>query len=232
MILESLEERRMLSVSVVENYPGFYQIDGDESADNIDVSVSQNNQSFTIDNVTYTDCYFISVFGNGGADTISLVSTDGSGNIGAGIDAGEGNDTITLNFDGAVYAGSGDDTLNLSDSFRGEAYGGNGDDHIVISGACINAEIQGEDGNDYIDSSANDYPVVVHGGAGNDTLIGSAYDDVLYGDEGTNSMDGGAGNDQIYSIYGSGDAIEGGSGFDILYANYSESSVSGIERTA
>jgi len=231
MKIESLEIRRLFTVTVTENYYGFYQVDGDSSNDTINISVSQNDQTFTLNGVTYADAYYISVFGNGGDDAISLISQDPPGNIGAGIDGGDGNDTITLNFDGAVYAGAGDDTVYLRDSFRGEVYGQEGNDHIVVSGASVYAQIEGNDGNDFIDCSNNDYSVTIHGGAGDDTLIGSTHDDELYGDEGANSIDGNGGNDTFYCQYSSQDTVMGGSGFDVLHSGGNEASVNGIEQT-
>jgi hypothetical protein len=231
MKIESLEIRRLLTVTVTENYYGFYQIDGDSSKDTIEVSVSQSDQSFTLNGTTYSDAYYISVFGNGGNDVISLISQDTPGNIGAGIDGGDGNDTITLNFDGSIYAGAGNDTVELRDSFRGEVYGGDGNDQMLVSGTSVYAQIEGNDGNDYIDCSNNDYSVTIHGGAGNDTLIGSEHDDEIYGDEGSNSVDGRGGNDTFYCQFSSNDTVVGGSGFDVLRTGGGEASVSGVEQT-
>jgi len=229
MDLQNLERRRFFSVTVTEGYPGFYEIDGDNSHNNIAVSVSQTDNTFTPYGVTYPDAWFISVHTGSGDDTISLTSVDGDGGVGAGIDSGGGNDTISLNFDGAVYAGNGDDVLYLADSFRGEAYGESGNDQMYISGACVDAEIQGGSGDDLIDCSANEYSVVVHGGTGNDTIIGSEYDDQIYGDAGTDSLVGGGGNDSFYSRDGSNDYIDGGSGTDVVYANGTESSIVNVE---
>lgn len=199
MLLESLESRRLFSVTVTEGYPGFYEICGDEHPNVIDVSVSMNDETFTLDGVTYTGVAYILVHGYGGDDTISVISTDGPGYITGVISAGDGNDTITLNFDGGVWAGAGDDTLYLSDAFYGEALGEAGDDRIYISGDCYDAQIDGGAGNDFIDCSGNNYRVFARGGAGNDTIIGSAYDDHLRGDEGDDTIIGGGGNDSILS---------------------------------
>jgi Ca2+-binding RTX toxin-like protein len=230
MKIESLEIRRLLTATVTENYPGYYEIDGDESADTIEVSVSQGDQSFTVDGQTYSNACYITVFGNGGDDNISVLSSDAPGNVGAAIAGGDGNDTITLNFDGAIYGCGGNDTINIRDSFQGEVYGGDGDDHMTVSGACVYAEIEGNDGNDYIDCSANDYSVVVHGGSGSDTIIGSEHDDDLHGDEGSDYLDGRGGNDTLYAQYGQSDTVIGGTGFDILRTSGSEVSITDIEQ--
>ena len=119
MLFESLECRRLLSVSVNETSPGFYEIDGDDSDNTIIVKVSQDEQSFTLDGVTYTAVSYIYVFGNGGNDVID-VSAPSAGSIAASIDGGDGADQLSLNFDGGIWAGEGDDILHLSDSFQGE----------------------------------------------------------------------------------------------------------------
>src|SRR5205809_7959430 len=100
---------------------------------------------------------------------------------------------------------------------------------MYISGECVDAEIQGGNGDDRIDCSDNHYFVVAHGGNGNDTIIGSSYDDQLYGDGGTDSLDGGSGDDAIYSRQGSGPTIVGGDGTDTLYANGPEPDITSIE---
>ena len=63
----------------------------------------------------------------------------------------------------------------------------------------MNPDVNGGDGNDLIDASANNYGVVLHGGAGDDVLYGSVHDDELYGDGGNDSFYGDGGNDIIYN---------------------------------
>ena len=199
MHIESLESRRLFSVTVTEGYPGFYEVWGDDSANVIDISVSMQNETFTLNGVTYSNVAYIWVYGFGGDDVITVTSVDGWGYIGASISGHDGNDQISLNFDGGIWGGEGDDVLYMSDSFHGEAYGGGGNDQMYISGDCYGAEIRGGDGNDLIDCSGNNCPVTVRGGAGDDTLIGSNYNDVLYGDQGSDRLIGGGGNDYFYS---------------------------------
>jgi len=198
MRIDTLEGRRLLSVTVNEAFPGFYEVTGDAANDVISISVSQANQTFTLDDVTYTDVAYVSVYGGAGDDTIGVVSADGEGSIGTSVVGGDGNDTITVNFDGAIWAGAGNDTLRLTDSFRGQAYGEGGDDKIYVGGNTVNPDVNGGDGNDLIDASANNYGVVLHGGAGDDVLYGSVHDDELYGDGGNDSFYGNGGNDVIY----------------------------------
>jgi hypothetical protein len=145
---ELLERRRLFSVTVTEDSPGFYEINGDNSDNVITVSVSQANGTFTVDSATYTDVSYLYVNGNGGNDTISVTSSDGPGNIGASIVTGNGNDDITLGLGGGVWAGGGDDTIHVSDSYWGDINGDAGNDHIYISGDTIDAQISGGSGDD------------------------------------------------------------------------------------
>src|SRR4051794_21303976 len=102
MNIETMEGRTLFSVTVSEGYPGYYDITGDASADAINVSVDMDAETFTLDDVTYTGVAFIAVDGGGGDDTISLLASS-PGYIGASVDAGDGNDSVTLNFDGAIW---------------------------------------------------------------------------------------------------------------------------------
>jgi Ca2+-binding RTX toxin-like protein len=106
------------------------------------------------------------------------------------------------------------------------ANGGAGDDLIDLSGVTgIPVEVHGGDGND-----------TIIGGGGNDSLYGDAGNDVIIGNGGNDSIDGGSGNDFLFgdglpgtlpggfspptfTTSGSDgeDTIEGGDGNDYLY---------------
>jgi Ca2+-binding RTX toxin-like protein len=210
--LQVLEPRRLFTVTVTEAYPGYFDVIGDDDPNAIAISVSMATESFTLDGETYSGVSYIAVQGMGGDDTISISSVDGTGTIAAGVAAGDGDDSVTINFDGAVWAGEGNDQVHLTDAFRGQAYGQGGDDHITIDGATVDPAIDGGDGDDYIDCSRNGTGVVASGGAGNDTLIGSAYGDQLYGDEGRDTVVGG----------GDSDLLSGGADADTFYADASD----------
>ncbi len=228
---EILESRRFKSVTVSEGYPGFYEVDGDDSNDTIAISVSQQDHTFSLNGNTYTDVGYIEVHGGGGDDNISVIAVDGEGDIGAAVSGDDGNDTIALNFDGGVWGNGGNDILHLTNSFYGVADGGDGNDQIFLAGACVSADVHGGAGDDLIDGSASDCGLTIHGEDGNDTIIGSNYDDQLFGDAGTDSLVGSDGNDTLYSKDGSGDYVDGGNDSDILYANGGESSVNNVEQT-
>ena len=227
MQIEQLECRRLFSVSVNETSPGYYEINGDESDNVIVVSVSQDDGSFTLDGNTYTGVNYIYVYGKGGNDTIQ-VSAPAPGSIGASIDGGDGNDQLSLNFDGGIWGGAGDDVINLADSFQGNVSGDAGNDRITIQGECVDAQILGGDGNDYIDASQNDYRVVVRGGEGDDTIFGSQFNDQIYGDGGHNHLYGLGGNDTFYCQNGSPDDVDGGAGTNFMYADAAEGQITNV----
>lgn len=60
--------------------------------------------------------------------------------------------------------------------------------------------------------------IELHGGAGNDTLIGSAYQDKLFGDDGSDTLNGGGGNDVLHGGAGN-DVLTGGIGNDQVFGD-------------
>ena len=220
MNIESLEGRRLFAISVVEGYPGFYEIHGTEGNDVINASVSMAEKTLNVNGTTYANVFYVLVYGYAGDDYICVSTSDGPGTIGVSIAAGAGNDTCAINIDGAIWAGEGNDSILLLDSFRGEAYGQEGDDYIYVSGLTADAQIYGGSGHDYIDCSSNKYGVVVYGGNGNDTLLGSELADQLYGEEGNDVLYGNGGNDTFYAFGGGTDQIYGGGGGDVAYVDY------------
>ena len=229
MLIEHLERRRLLSAVVQQTSPGYYEVHGDDNGDTIAISVSQNDQTFALDGVTYDNVAFIDVYGGAGNDNISLNSVDGEGSIGAAVDAGEGDNSVSMNFDGGIWVGNGNNIIHLQDSFRGEVHTGDGNDQVYVLGDCIDADILCGNGNDLIDASGNNYGVVVHAGSGNDTIIGSAYDDEIYGGGGSNEIHGGGGNDVFDCQTDYQDTIYGDGGSDTLYGNGTEVSIQNVE---
>ena len=100
-----------------------------------------------------------------------------------------------------------------------------GPDHIVLTPAIIPPGIQvsrvvvdGLEGDDFIDASNLNVPVVLSGGLGNDTLIGSKKDSILLGGPGGDSLVGGSGNTTLIGQHGD-DVMVGGSAsnfFDVV----------------
>lgn len=62
-------------------------------------------------------------------------------------------------------------------------------------------------------SAGGDLPVLISGGAGNDTLTGGTANDILLGDDGDDHLIGGAGDDLLSGGAGA-DVIDGGAGVD------------------
>ena len=225
MTIESLEARRLFTVTVTEGYPGFYEIHGTAGGDNVDASIDMAAETLTVNGQTYQDVSYVVAYGYGGNDHITIMAANGPGNIAAAVSAGDGNDFIMLNVDGGVWAGGGNDQLYLLHSFRGEAYGEDGNDFISISGITPDAEIRGGNGNDYIECNTSYYGVVVFGGEGNDTILGSEYDDQIYGEGGDDYLDGGGGNDMFYAVGYGADFVSGGEGADVAYLDDSDGHV-------
>lgn len=228
MAFEILEPRRLHAVTVVEGYPGYFEIYGTDAPDVIAISVSAADSSFTLGGVTYAGTAYLSVFAYDGDDTVSI-AIDGSSPIGASVVAGGGNDTVSVTGSGAVWGDGGDDVITLVNSHRGEAYGGPGDDKITISGDCPDATIEGEQGADLINASACNYGVFAHGGQGGDTIFGSGYDDRLYGDSGNDFLVGNGGNDVFFAADAHHDRIVGGAGIDVAFIDFEESGVWSVE---
>jgi Ca2+-binding RTX toxin-like protein len=165
--------------------------------------------------------------------------------IGAVVDAGDGDDTVSG--PGEIQGGVGDDTLTGS-----QLEGGAGNDHLqgtdqtdVLIGGPGNDTIDGGPGNDTIvDNGTPGDRDVISGGDGTDLLAydgrtaavtvsleqpasnedeltgienlrGGQGDDVLTGDAGPNTIDGGAGDDVLEGGDGD-DVVTGGPGSDAV----------------
>ena len=139
--------------------------------------------------------------GRGGNDALN----GGSGND--ILDGGDGNDRIT--------GGSGRNTILLG--------AGN---NVVITGIG-KATITGGSGDDSIDARATAEGLVFASGGGNDSVLGSEFDDVLTatgignvrfdGRGGHDALTGGSGNDTLLGGAGD-DTLSGGAGIDSLIA--------------
>ncbi|MCV3273872.1 calcium-binding protein [Roseobacter sinensis] len=184
-----------------------------------------------------------------GDDTIRGGSGDDElhGNGGENdIRGGRGFDQITLGSGGSAWGEQGDDLIHGSNA-RDFISGGDHDDDLFGWGG--NDEMSGGAGDDHIDGGAGfdtasymDASGAVSvflsfdggfasGGAGNDQLfsiesvVGSAFGDVISGNDALNTLLGGSGNDIIAGnggtdiIYGQAgdDDLRGGTGGDIMF---------------
>lgn len=155
---------------------------------------------------------------NGGDGEDKLIGSDGddtlNGNAGAdALEGGEGKDTL-LGGDGndKEQGGKGDDTFLAGlDAGNDALKGGGGTDTVDYSAAAAGLSIDLDIG------LAN--AISGNSGTGIDTLadmdvvIGTAFDDILIGAKGVQSLNGGNGNDIIAGGKGA-DFLNGGSGND------------------
>ena len=141
-----------------------------------------------------------------GAGDDSIFGSDGSNAIESGdwIDAGSGNDTISVNPDDTVDGGAGFDAIGVY-AFSGD---GTVTSFVVdleagtVTGSGRSASFTSIEaaytdwGDDRVSGSAVANLLV--GGGGNDTVLGLAGDDTLYGGYANDTVRGGAGNDFLY----------------------------------
>jgi predicted extracellular nuclease len=132
----------------------------------------------------------------------------------------EGDDVINGGSDGERWSGrGGNDIIN----------GNGGDD--VIDGGAGNDALNGGEGSDTASYASARNGVTVRLGltggqdtgngidtlAGIENLLGSGFNDLLFGDTGDNRIDGGAGNDALFGARGS-DTLVNGLGNDLFQA--------------
>ena len=170
------------------------------------------------------------VNGNG-ASNIFSVAQDANGlltvsEFGRSVTAGPTFNSVIVN------AGSGDDTVNVSDlslvnGLLLSIQGGVGDDLLSAVGSPIgNARLimDGGDGNDTVLGGLGDETLL--GSAGKDVLNGGGGNDTLSGGLGNDTVDGGAGNDFVDGDAGQ-DTVRGGDGDDIANGGVGDDTVDG-----
>ena len=179
--------------------------------------------------------------GNAGADVIN------AGNGNDEIHGGAGNDELHgQTGNDIIYGGTGDDTI----------WGGQGSDVLDGGGEITAGDNPADVGNDTLNgatplaiSGTDDTAGYLSAGggvtvslaltgaqntvhAGWDTLnninnvIGSTFDDTLYGNSGNNVLSGGQGNDELHGGQGS-DTLFGGSGNDTIYGGAGNDAIIG-----
>jgi Ca2+-binding RTX toxin-like protein len=143
------------------------------------------------------------IYGNAGND--SSVGGDGADYLedSEGINTasgGAGNDTIYGA--GVIDGGADNDTLNYYTDY--------------VNGTYVPATVSGGDGNDLIQPWGNyTNGTLLDGGAGNDTINGSGYNESILGGSGNDSLNGQGGSDSIDGGTGD-DTINGGAGNDTI----------------
>ncbi|HEV8606374.1 MAG TPA: calcium-binding protein [Tepidisphaeraceae bacterium] len=236
-VIETLEDRRMLSASLVH---GILKITGTTAADAITVGLDPANKAKILvkmgaknSRFTKTAVKTISILSGDGADTITISSGIKQQIT---IKSGEGDDTVH----GAggrevVFAGGGAD----------QVFGGNGSDQVF--GGEGDDQIDGGAGNDYLyGDGGND---TVSGGVGNDVLAGDSEDTLVFSGQppfdiiGNDSLNGGDGNDWLLGgarvetdpvshnlfLTGNGqDTFTGGAGADIIDKGGSDDTITDL----
>ncbi|MGH4035894.1 calcium-binding protein [Actinomycetota bacterium Odt1-20B] len=149
------------------------------------------------------------------------------------IDLGDKDDTATLGADSdawaGVYGGAGNDVIK--GSANAMLHGGDGDDKLDGGGGPFGFGSYGGAGNDTLTHCGQD----CFGEAGNDTLIGTAEENNLHGDDGNDILRGGGGADVLYGgknndkLYGEAgnDTLWGNSGDDVLWGGAGTDKLSG-----
>lgn len=155
-----------------------------------------------------------------GADSVRLGSGDDQVYVGSGKDdvhGGPGTDSVHFGIDQYYYGGysGGDQVVSLDNVANdGDAHSGMQDNvHSDIENVYTGT------GNDTITGSARNN--LLNGGTGRDTVQGAAGRDSLFGDRGHDRLSGGAANDFLSSGAGN-DVVRGGVGDDRLAGDDTE----------
>jgi Ca2+-binding RTX toxin-like protein len=175
-------------------------IDGGNGDDSLSVNQNSATGSITFSTGNLVDVEYLNIRTGSGNDTIDASFLLDR----AEIRSGAGNDNIIgSSGNDSIYTGTGDDTVNAGAGYdsvfiesTSDTLGSN-----ITSASLQNVEyldVRLGSGNDTIDaSSIGEYAYIV-AGAGNDNIIGSNGNDIIYSGLGNDTIDGGAGNDIVY----------------------------------
>jgi Ca2+-binding RTX toxin-like protein len=146
------------------------------------------------------------IFGLGGNDVLH-------GGFGGNdtISGGEGDDVI--DGDGTIGGDGGDDVIRTFGTSDSTVHGGEGDDDVSGYADAGTVRLYGDAGNDTLRMTSDDGnpTAFLYGGAGNDTLWATSnFNNAPFG-VGTNTLEGGSGND-TYVVFQAGDEVVEASG--------------------
>jgi len=195
-VIERLEERRMLSVTLHEKIWMIEMKDDRNHVISVDLTPSKSKLQVTIDgkiagSVAIADLESVQIVGGSGTDQISFNVPNKD--LWVDVKGGAGNDTIAGGAgNDQIRGGRGDDQLS----------GGDGDDLLIGGGG--RDQLMGGGGDDELD-----------GGAASDILVGGLGKDLLRGGRGADQEHGGFDDDVIYGNQGK-DTLWGGAGADLL----------------
>jgi Ca2+-binding RTX toxin-like protein len=222
---------------VVDNAGDVVTEKANEGTDTVQTTLANYTLGANVENLTFTD----NGTHTGSGNALDNVLTGGSGNdsffAGAGSDivnGGDGDDTLVGHdtiFDtvaDVLNGGNGNDTIyaGASDTIQGGAghdvlYIVNSNPININLGATGIEYIQSDFGNDVIDGSSQTVGIEVYSDGGNDTITGSAFNDIIWSGSGNDTVTGGDGNDVIVADIGT-DNVSGGNGNDSLYVDSSD----------
>ncbi|NFV79014.1 tandem-95 repeat protein, partial [Magnetospirillum aberrantis] len=219
----------------ISNLNSIEVINAGAGNDVVDINYSDGSTygAVTVDGGSGNDTIFTNdgddtLFGGTGSDYLSGNAGDDVLNGGAGADVlkgGSGTDTADYSDSSAgvnVYLGAGDgngysgsggtgtggdaqgDTYNSIENVNGSAH----DDYVYGAAGGTTANLG--DGNDTFDNSEASNVVA------SDTVDGGAGNDLIYTGNGDDLLIGGSGNDTLYGEAGN-DTLIGGTGDDVMY---------------
>ncbi|MCB9994383.1 MAG: M10 family metallopeptidase C-terminal domain-containing protein [Hyphomicrobiaceae bacterium] len=162
--------------------------------------------------------------------TVATIHNYGTVSGGTGVLA-DGGAILSLRNDGQIgatssadYGVDGSDSGGLTINNHGVIFGessailGSSSVDTIVNSGRIEGAVMLDANDDFYTGRAGGFASSVQGGAGLDTLIGSAADDRFYGDADSDMLRGGAGDD---SLHGGADAdtLVGGKGDDDLFGD-------------
>lgn len=163
---------------------------------------------------------------NGGTGANNIVISGGDANfpLALTVNAGNGNDTISLtdwSLTSTVFGELGNDSI--TGGVGADVLDG-GDGNDTITGGQGNDTVFGQAGLDNVSGGGGDD--LVAGGDDADTVLGDAGNDILDGGSGADSVDGGADNDTVDGG-ADNDTVGGGDGNDTVLGNDGNDTLTG-----